>query len=289
MDANSFSSETLQRRYPHNNSLLDSLPFGIVYQDSQGQIISANPAAEKILGLSRDQMFGVTSLDPRWRTIHEDGSPFPGSDHPSMVSLRTGKSLMGIVMGVFNPMRHELSWIKVSAIPITDDSNNSVVGVYSIFEDISEFKLATNKQKESEHRFYSLFSTMLEGVALHRIIYNAHGTPIDYLILEINQAFEKHTGLKKAAVLNHLASEVFGVQEPPFLEIYAQVERTQIGTTFEHYFAPLNKYFLINAFSPEPGHFATVFEDITERKQIGKNLEFHSKILNNLAEGIYLR
>ncbi|MDZ4154903.1 PAS domain-containing protein, partial [Methylicorpusculum sp.] len=59
--AYSSSGSDLHPRYPQSGSLFDALPLGIVYQNLRGQIISANPAAEKILGLSLDQMRGVTS------------------------------------------------------------------------------------------------------------------------------------------------------------------------------------------------------------------------------------
>ena len=55
----------------------ETIVQGIVYQDTEGCIVSANPAAQEILGLSLDQMLGRTSLDPRWKAIHEDGSISP--------------------------------------------------------------------------------------------------------------------------------------------------------------------------------------------------------------------
>ena len=61
---------------------------GFVVQDANGMIISANPAAERILGLSLNQLQGRDSTDPRWHAIHEDGSPFPGDAHPAMVAPR---------------------------------------------------------------------------------------------------------------------------------------------------------------------------------------------------------
>ncbi|MCD2448801.1 EAL domain-containing protein [Methylicorpusculum oleiharenae] len=288
MGAYPTSSSRLKPSYPHSGLLFDSLPFGIVYQNLQGQILSANPAAEKILGLSFDLLRGITSMDPCWHAIHEDGSLFPGSDHPAMVTLRTGTAVLHVVMGVFNPQRQDVNWININSIPIRDEANDSVMGVYSIFEDISELKNAQLKQKESELRFASLFSTMLEGVALHQLIYDISGEPKDYLILEINPAYEKQTGLAKQRIVNRLASEVYGTGEPPFIDVYAQVERTKIGTSFEHYFLPLQKLFLIHVSTPGPGQFVTIFEDITARKQVENMLRFHSQILNNLAEGIYL-
>ena len=70
------------------HNLFRTMTQGVVYQNAEGKIITANSAAEKILGLSYDQMTGRTSLDPRWKAIHEDGSEFFGESHPSMVCVR---------------------------------------------------------------------------------------------------------------------------------------------------------------------------------------------------------
>ena len=80
-------------------TLFETMVFGVVYQDINGQIISANRAAEEILGLSIDQMQGRTSTDPRWKSIHEDGSEFLGETHPAMVALKTGKIIKNVIMG----------------------------------------------------------------------------------------------------------------------------------------------------------------------------------------------
>ncbi|MBT7080934.1 MAG: response regulator, partial [Chloroflexi bacterium] len=64
-------------------TLSETMAQGVVYQDRDGAIIYANPAAEQILGLTIDQMHGRTSTDPLWRAIKEDGSDFPGGEHPA--------------------------------------------------------------------------------------------------------------------------------------------------------------------------------------------------------------
>ncbi|MBK9966725.1 MAG: PAS domain S-box protein [Holophagales bacterium] len=77
----------------------EALPEGVVLHLASGEIVICNPAAERILGLTRSQMAGRTSLDPSWQAIREDGSPFPGETHPAMVTLRTGEPLRDVVMG----------------------------------------------------------------------------------------------------------------------------------------------------------------------------------------------
>lgn len=71
-----------------------------------GNIIAANPSAERILDLTVDQMMGRSSVDPRWKSIHEDGSDYPGETHPSMVALQTGKAVTGAIMGRFRSGSH---------------------------------------------------------------------------------------------------------------------------------------------------------------------------------------
>ena len=120
--------------------LYETMAQGVVFLDANGQIVHANPAAEEILGLTFDQMRGVASIDPRWRTIKEDGSPFPGEEHPAMISLKTGRSLKDILMGVFNPKEGRARWIKINSVPRFLPGGEKPYSVQVTFEDITERK-----------------------------------------------------------------------------------------------------------------------------------------------------
>jgi two-component system CheB/CheR fusion protein len=106
---------------------------GLVFQDASGQITDANDAAQTILGLDLDQMTGRTSIDPRWQTVRADGSEFPGEEHPSMQTLRTGKSVQDVVMGVKNPVLEKTVWIHVSSQPVVFSEKGTVTEVCSRF------------------------------------------------------------------------------------------------------------------------------------------------------------
>ena len=120
--------------------LFKTMVLGIVYQNANGSIIDANPAAERILGLSLDQMQGRTSMDPRWKAIHEDGSDFPGDTHPGMEALKTGKKVNNVVMGVFHPQKEEHRWININAVPKFREGESTPYENYATFEDITELK-----------------------------------------------------------------------------------------------------------------------------------------------------
>jgi PAS domain S-box-containing protein len=118
--------------------LFETMSHGAVYQDADGKIIRANSAAERILGLTFDQMLGRDSIDPRWRATKTDGSDFPGEEHPAMVSLRTGKPVHDVVMGVFNPFRGERRWINVNAVPLFRQGQRRPYQVYTTFSDVTQ-------------------------------------------------------------------------------------------------------------------------------------------------------
>ncbi|MDM8543607.1 PAS domain S-box protein [Desulfococcaceae bacterium HSG9] len=125
-----------------HRTLFESMSQGVVYQNADGHIISANSSAENILGVSLEQMTGRTSLDPRWRAIHEDGSEFPGKTHPGHVAMRTGKSVHNEIMGVFHPKANRYKWISIDAIPQFKKGNKKPYQVYATFTDITERKQA---------------------------------------------------------------------------------------------------------------------------------------------------
>jgi len=99
-------------------ALFDTLVQGVVFQDAAGRIISANAAAARILGVGVEQMRGLTSADPRWRAVREDGSELPADEHPIVVALRTGREVRDVVHGVHNPQRRRTVWVRVTAVPL---------------------------------------------------------------------------------------------------------------------------------------------------------------------------
>lgn len=126
--------EASKERYA---TLFETMAQGVVYQDREGRIISANPSAERILGLSRDAMQGLTSADPCWQALDEQGVPLPADRHPAMVALRTGEPVFGFVMGVADSQNHGNRWILVNATPEFHPGETTPYQVYTTFEDIT--------------------------------------------------------------------------------------------------------------------------------------------------------
>lgn len=157
-------------------------------------------------------------------------------------------------------------WVEDRTFVERDDAGR-VTHFQGIVMDITERRLAEVALRDSEQKFRSLFENMTEGVALHQMILDGAMKLVDYRILDVNPAYEKHTGLSPDRVKGALASQVYGMEPAPFLEEFGQVAATGRSLVFETYFPLLERHFQISVFSPGQGMFATVFEDITGRKQ----------------------
>ena len=138
-----------EQRY---RALFESMAQGVAYQDREGRIVAANPAAERILGLGQDQLRGRASADPRWRTIHEDGSDFPGDAHPAMKALATGQAVGGTLIGVFNPEVKGYRWLVVHAFPQFGPGEDRPNQVCTTFEDITELRGAETGLRQVKER-----------------------------------------------------------------------------------------------------------------------------------------
>jgi PAS domain S-box-containing protein len=149
------SVDALRASEDRYRTLFETATVGIVYQDEQAAILDANPAAQRILGLTLDQMQGRTSMDPRWHAVREDGGPLPGEEHPVPRALRSGRVERG-EMGVFHSGEGTYRWIDVTAVPQSPDAQGRPRLIYALFEDITERRQAERERAASEERFRAL-------------------------------------------------------------------------------------------------------------------------------------
>ncbi len=156
--------EKLRENEKKYRNLFETMSQGVIYQDSKGNITTANPAAEKILGLSHEEMTEITSMDPGWKAVDENKNELPGDKHPSMISLKTGKEIKNFIMGVYNPKKKDYVWIIVNSIPQFTKNNNKPYQVFSTFLDITERKKAQQQLKESEEKYQNYIQQSNEGI-----------------------------------------------------------------------------------------------------------------------------
>ena len=129
--------EALRKGAERYRSVITAMQDGIIVVDADGSIRTCNPSAERILGLSAEQIIGRTAVDPRWRAIHQDGSSFPSDAFPVAVTMRTGQPCSNVIMGVYKP-DDTLTWISINSEPAFEVDGTTLGGVVASFEDITE-------------------------------------------------------------------------------------------------------------------------------------------------------
>jgi len=141
--------------------------------------------------------------------------------------------------------------------------------------------------KASETRYRSLFNNMISGVAYHKIITDENGRAVDYVFLDVNDAFERLTGLKRAYIIDKKVTEVLpGIVRDPadWIGVYGRVALTGEEASFEQHSEALDKWYSVSAYSPEREYFVAVFEDITERKKAEDVLNRHRDHLESVVK-----
>ncbi|MDV2482514.1 PAS domain S-box protein [Methanoculleus sp. Wushi-C6] len=168
------------------------------------------------------------------------------------------------------------TWFRIVVVRIDGD-------IAILAQDVTDRKRAEEAQLESERKYRQLFESMGEGFVLHEMVYDDEGRPVDYLVLDVNPAYEKITGLRREDVVGKGITELIPVIEPAWFEQYDGVVRFGRAMRFEDYNAGFDRWYSIYAF-PTPGEnqFAVIFTDITERKRAEEALRRHAEDLARL-------
>ena len=172
-------------------SVVDSLEEGLVVQNSKGNIQAINTRAEQILGLSRDQMMGKTSLNPMWKCIHEDGTDYPSEEYPIHQTLKTGLPIYHNIMGVHKP-DSSLTWIKINSVPVLKNDDNKVLLAVATFTDITQEKATNDQLVISEDKFKNMYNQSPIGI----LTVNEGG-----MIISVNKYLETLLGYNEGELL----------------------------------------------------------------------------------------
>jgi PAS domain S-box-containing protein len=242
--------------------LYDNAPDMFVSVDAEtGHVVQCNRTLLEATGFSREQVIGRPIFD----RYHPDS--VPGAQAAFERFVATGE----IVDAELQLIRADGSPLDVSlnVTSVRDEAGN-VVRSRSSWRDITDRKRLQARARASEERYHALFDTMPVGWANHQVVYDADGTPTDYVFLEANEAFERFTGLGLDGIRGRRVTEVIpGVRDadPDLVTVYGEVGTTGVEYSSEIFFAPFDKWYQVTAFSRQVGFFSVMFEDITQRKR----------------------
>jgi len=145
---------------------------------------------------------------------------------------------------------------------------------------ISESEKVKNELKASERKYRLLFENITAGFALHEMIYDKVGNPIDYRYLEVNPAFENLTGSKINDLIGKTVKQVMPNTEQYWIDTYGKVAKTGEPLLYQYFAQEIGKYFDVWAFSPDKDRFAVIFTDITYRRKAEDALKMNKERLD---------
>jgi len=160
-----------------------------------------------------------------------------------------------------------VGWVHSRAVPVFD-ADGELSEWFGAASDISSRKEAEQALRLSQQRYHTLFDSIDEGYCVIRIVFDAEGKGCDYVFLEINQSFERHTGIKNA--VGYAMTELVPGHETWWYEVYGEVAKTGESRRFELPAAALDRHYDVYAFrigTPDDFHVAVLFTDVTERKR----------------------
>lgn len=199
-------------------------------------------------------------------------------------SIRTGKPYQTeLRLRVSNSS--QFRWFMARALPIRDEQGQ-IVRWFGTATDIHDLKRVQESLKASERRYRTLFESIDEGFCIVQVTFDAQQKPVDYRFLEVNPAFERHTGLH--AVQGQTIRSLVPGLEAHWYEIYGQVALTGKPARFVNEARTLDRWFNVYAFrvgEPHEHKVAILFSDITQFKRAEQNLlEYKDRLENKNRE-----
>ncbi|MEN9634916.1 MAG: hypothetical protein RL077_3320 [Verrucomicrobiota bacterium] len=142
------AEEILRRSQARLSLIFEAVAEGIIVHDGNGQLIDFNPAAARMFGIARDEMFPRTAANPGWQLIQEEQRPSLPDDDPSFFSVSTGRPMRGAIRGLVQA-DGTTRWLSISTEPLLSASGD-VTMVVSSFSDITAERSLNNQLRHSQ-------------------------------------------------------------------------------------------------------------------------------------------
>ncbi len=179
-------------------------------------------------------------------------------------------------------------------LPKTGKASQDMALIRSILQKRQK-RVDEEKERRNEAAYHSLLMRMHDGFAYHRIIYDEAGKPVSSMIIDVNDAFEQIFAQPTESVLGRdvrqLINDVDGF-EHELLNAFNEIITTGKEVRFVQRSKPLDCWYSVAIYVPEPGHFVTILTDITAQKKMEERLkrdaDYYMKMFDELPNPIWV-
>ncbi len=210
-------------------TLVDSLGEGVMVQSATGALLEVNRVAVEVFDITDDALSGQPAQHRDWGTVHEDGSPFPAAEHPSLHTLHTGEPCSNVIMGVRHRQRG-LVWIKVNTRPLFEMEGSKPLAAVISFSDITDAKHKEAALQESEEQYRQLFESSKDPILIHDPQHDGFLAVNPAAVAMYQYSREEFATLGMAELL--ASPEEEALQAGPLLQTEYRLHRKKSGELF---------------------------------------------------------
>jgi len=149
--------------------------------------------------------------------------------------------------------------------------------IYSLARDITERKKAESLIRKSQAKYYSLFMNLMDAFAYSSIMYDDDGRPEDFIVTEINSAFEKMFSMKLEEIVGKTCTELLPQFSGYLLKRLKESQkpngRINNIRIDEYYVKELEQWYSFLIFEPDKGFLAITIEQVSEKKIVEVELK----------------
>jgi PAS domain S-box-containing protein len=272
-------------------AVIGNIGTGFIVADTSGNILSQNDAALRMhdFRYEHEELKTVAEYNKVFTMEYPEGGKIPVEKWPLALALE-GDYFRDYLVKLVNPKSRsrKIRFISYNTVPIYD-KNGVKKFIVMTMSDLSDIRERTEALHESELRYQSLFNNFTMGMAHCRIITDDNGKPVDYRIIQVNNAYARISGLSKNDIEGKEARSVFPGLEGYAFDIIGRYGRVALEgeeINEEIFDERFKKWISLYAYSPKIGEFTSMFTDISERKAIEDKLEHERELFSSIFDNI---
>jgi PAS domain S-box-containing protein len=277
-------SQEILERYRRNSmektrylSAVAGLPLPLMLLDAQGRIENMNPAAASLFGApgARGGHFSDPSRREAPPVLRDEIREFLAGEEPAASlerEIKTGKGTRYF----------EVRFTKLR------DSEDAYSGMLAVLTDLTYRRSAEDALRRTQNRYVSLFENMPTAFAYTKVVLDARNRPVDYVLMEVNEAFEHMIGRPAESIIGrHLTEVVPGIDgsRHDWFARLGKVAVTGETAAFDALAESLGRWYSVSAYSPAPGFVTLMMSDISELKWVQESLAHSRDFYLTLFEG----